>query len=128
VVAFESPRRLPASLRALAALAPDRPAAVCRELTKLHEQVVRGPLTDLADLAATGAIPARGELVIVVGWGSGEQARTDAAAAADQALAAARADVERLAADGVPRGKAARRVAAASGIPRRSLYGGRGGR
>jgi 16S rRNA (cytidine1402-2'-O)-methyltransferase len=128
-VLFEAPTRLVATLRDLvAACGADRPGAVCRELTKLHEQIVRGPLTDLADLAATGAIPARGELVIVVGWGSGEQARTDAAAAADQALAAARADVERLAADGVPRGEAARRVAAASGIPRRSLYGGRGGR
>ena len=42
VVAFESPRRLPESLAALAALAPDRPAAVCRELTKLHEEVARG--------------------------------------------------------------------------------------
>ena len=42
VVAFESPRRLPASLAALAALAPDRQAAVCRELTKLHEEVARG--------------------------------------------------------------------------------------
>ena len=128
-VLFEAPTRLVATLRDLvAACGADRPGAVCRELTKLHEQIVRGPLTDLADLAATGAIPARGELVIVVGWGSGEQARTDAAAAADQALAAARADVERLAADGVPRGEAARRVAAAAGIPRRSLYGGRGGR
>jgi 16S rRNA (cytidine1402-2'-O)-methyltransferase len=128
-VLFEAPTRLVATLRDLvAACGADRPGAVCRELTKLHEQIVRGPLGDLADLAATGAIPARGELVIVVGWGSGEQARTDAAAAADQALAAARADVERLAADGVPRGEAARRVAAASGIPRRSLYGGRGGR
>ena len=42
VVAFESPRRLPDSLTALAALAPDRPAAVCRELTKIHEEVVSG--------------------------------------------------------------------------------------
>ena len=48
VVAFESPRRLPDSLSALAALAPDRPAAVCRELTKLHEEVVRGTLGELA--------------------------------------------------------------------------------
>ena len=48
VVAFESPRRLPASLAALAALAPDRPAAVCRELTKLHEEVARGTLAELA--------------------------------------------------------------------------------
>ena len=59
---------------------------------------------------------------------SGERARTDAAAAADEALAAARAEVERLAGDGVPRGEAAKRVAAATGIPRRSLYGGPAGR
>ena len=48
VVAFESPRRLPTSLSALAALAPDRQAAVCRELTKLHEEVARGTLGELA--------------------------------------------------------------------------------
>ena len=48
VVAFESPRRLPDSLAALAALAPDRPAAVCRELSKLHEEVTRGTLSELA--------------------------------------------------------------------------------
>ncbi len=48
VVAFESPRRLPQSLAALAALAPNRPAAVCRELTKLHEEVARATLGELA--------------------------------------------------------------------------------
>src|SRR5262249_41003283 len=48
LIAFESPRRLPESLRALAQLAPDRPAAVCRELTKLHEEVARGTLGDLS--------------------------------------------------------------------------------
>jgi 16S rRNA (cytidine1402-2'-O)-methyltransferase len=42
LVAFESPRRVAASLAVLAALEPERPAAVCRELTKLHEEVVRG--------------------------------------------------------------------------------------
>ena len=128
-VLFEAPTRLAATLRDLAAACgEDRPGAVCRELTKLHEQVVRASLGELAALAGSGAIPARGELVMVVGWGSGERARSDAVAAADEALAAARAEVERLAGDGVPRGEAAKRVATATGIPRRSLYGGPGGR
>jgi 16S rRNA (cytidine1402-2'-O)-methyltransferase len=48
VVAFESPRRIGDSLAALAAIAPDRPAAVCRELTKMHEEVSRGTLAELA--------------------------------------------------------------------------------
>ena len=118
-----------ATLRDLAAACgDDRAGAVCRELTKLHEQVVRGTLGALAAQAADGTIPARGELVVVVGWGSGERARTEAAAAADDALVAARAEVERLTADGVPRGEAAKRVAAATGIPRRALYGEPAGR
>ena len=128
-VLFEAPTRLKATLQDLAAACgEDRPGAVCRELTKLHEQVVRGPLGELAARAVDGTIPARGELAIVVGWGSGERARTDAASAAEDALVAARAEVERLAADGVPRGEAAKRVAAATGIPRRALYGGPAGR
>ncbi len=48
VVAFESPRRLPASLPVLAEEMPEREAAVCRELTKLHEEIVRGTLAELA--------------------------------------------------------------------------------
>ena len=128
-ILFEAPTRLAATLRDLAAACgDDRPGAVCRELTKLHEQVVRGTLGSLAAQAADGTIPARGELVVVVGWGSGERARSEAAAAADDALAAARAEVERLTSDGVPRGEAAKRVAAATGIPRRALYGEPAGR
>lgn len=65
VVAFESPRRLGAALGVLAALDPVRPVAVCRELTKLHEEVVRG---DAATLAARyAAVDPRGEIVLVVG-------------------------------------------------------------
>ena len=128
-ILFEAPTRLSATLRDLAAACgEDRPGAVCRELTKLHEQVVRGTLGSLAAQAANGTIPARGELVLVVGWGSGDRARTRAAAAADDALVAARAEVERLTGDGVPRGEAAKRVAAATGIPRRALYGEPNGR
>jgi 16S rRNA (cytidine1402-2'-O)-methyltransferase len=63
VVAFESPRRLPATLRALAAAQPERRGAVCRELTKLHEQVVRGTL---AELAAAFAEPPPGEVTLVL--------------------------------------------------------------
>ena len=64
VVAFESPRRIDESLSALAAIAPDRPAAVCREMTKLHEEVMRGSLSELAR-----HMPAdiKGEIVLVIG-------------------------------------------------------------
>jgi 16S rRNA (cytidine1402-2'-O)-methyltransferase len=121
-VLFEAPGRVAATLRDLAAVCgAERPAAVCRELTKLHETIVRGPLGSLAAGAARGAIPARGEFAIVVGaWAAG--APGSAADAAD-ALTAARAEVESLVAGGVARGEAARRVAATTGLPRRRLYG-----
>jgi 16S rRNA (cytidine1402-2'-O)-methyltransferase len=63
VVAFESPRRLPQSLAALAALAPNRPAAVCRELTKLHEEIARATL---AELARRFRADVKGEVVLVI--------------------------------------------------------------
>jgi len=123
-VLFEAPTRLGATLRDLVdACGGDRTGAVCRELTKLHEQIVRGTLAELATWAADGTIPARGEVVIVIGWGRstrGDAARADSA---EEALEAARAEVEALVLAGVARGEAARRVAAATGIARRSLYG-----
>jgi 16S rRNA (cytidine1402-2'-O)-methyltransferase len=79
VVAFESPRRLPASLAALATLAPDRPAAVCRELTKLHEEVVRAPLGELARRFREDV---KGEIVVVIA-----PAQTTHGAAPDVAFA-----------------------------------------
>ncbi|HUZ84180.1 MAG TPA: 16S rRNA (cytidine(1402)-2'-O)-methyltransferase [Gaiellales bacterium] len=63
VVAFESPRRLPATLRLLAGWTPERRAAVCRELTKLHEQVERGTLAELAERLPE---PPKGEVVLVL--------------------------------------------------------------
>jgi 16S rRNA (cytidine1402-2'-O)-methyltransferase len=63
LVAFESPRRLPATLRVLADREPERPAAVCRELTKLHEEVRRGTL---AELAAHYASAPKGEITLVM--------------------------------------------------------------
>jgi 16S rRNA (cytidine1402-2'-O)-methyltransferase len=117
-----------ATLRDLAAVCgQDRPGAVCRELTKVHETIVRGSLAELAEAAAAGAhggeggIPARGEFALVVGTWS---AAVRSSAADDAArLEAARAEVEALVTSGVARGDAARRVAAATGLPRRGLYG-----
>jgi 16S rRNA (cytidine1402-2'-O)-methyltransferase len=63
VVAFESPRRVGESLAALASLAPDREAAVCRELTKVHEEVARGTLGELAR-RFRGDV--KGEIVLVI--------------------------------------------------------------
>src|ERR671916_1075163 len=64
VVAFESPRRVGASLAVLASVDPERPAAVCRELTKAHEEIVRGSAAELADRYADA--PPRGEVVLVL--------------------------------------------------------------
>src|SRR6185437_3387301 len=64
VVAFESPRRVAASLQVLAGLDPDRPVAVCRELTKLQEEV-GGTAAELA--ARYAEQPPKGEVALVVG-------------------------------------------------------------
>jgi 16S rRNA (cytidine1402-2'-O)-methyltransferase len=117
-IVFEAPNRVAGTLRDLAAACgDDRPGAVCRELTKLHETVTRGTLGELAAAAASGEIPARGEFVIVVG-ASTVRAATEPSVSLD----AARTEVERLVAAGTPRSEAARRVAATTGLPRRDLY------
>ncbi len=136
-VLFEAPGRLAATLADLAAACGDeRPAAVCRELTKLHEETLRGSLGTLAASAAAGDIDGRGEIVIVIGERPAARrpdatAAPNAAAAAGapdhtaepaEAVAAGRAEVARLMAGGLARGDAARRVAAATGLPRRRLY------
>lgn len=73
LVAFESPRRVAAALAELAAVDPARPVAVCRELTKLHEEVVRGTAEELAERYASE--PPRGEVVLVIG--AAPRTRTD---------------------------------------------------
>jgi 16S rRNA (cytidine1402-2'-O)-methyltransferase len=116
-VLFEAPGRVAATLRDLAkACGPERPGAVGRELTKLHEQIVNGTLGELATAAEDGSIPPRGEFVLVVGAAAAPT--RDDVDATEAALAA----VERLVGEGVARGDAARQVAAATGIPRRRLY------
>jgi 16S rRNA (cytidine1402-2'-O)-methyltransferase len=112
LVAFESPRRLPATLAALAELDSERPVAVCRELTKLHEEVVRGTADEVARHFADGA---RGEIVLVIG------ARA-ARAAGQSELAAAQDAVERLVQAGAKRRAAAAVVAELTGLSANRLY------
>jgi 16S rRNA (cytidine1402-2'-O)-methyltransferase len=65
LVAFESPRRVPGTLALLASIDADRGVAICRELTKAHEEIVRGSAAELADRYA--GTPPRGEVVLVLG-------------------------------------------------------------
>ena len=108
VVAFESPRRLPATLRSLADAQPEREVAVCRELTKRFEEVVRGTA---AEVAARFREPPKGEITLVLGAG---------AAPADDAQALEA--VAELVAAGVPRRRAADVVARLTGSSRNELY------
>ena len=108
-VAFESPQRLPRSLAGLADTMPNRPAAVCRELTKAFEEVIRGTA---AELARQFAEPPRGEVTLVVG-----PADVPVASGAD-ALSA----VAELVAAGVPRRGAAEVVSRLTGVSRNVLY------
>lgn len=111
-VVYESPHRLRSCLEDLAgACGPSRPGVVARELTKLHEEVVRGSLAELCEWAAG---PVKGEVVIVV-----EGASEDFAAATDaELLAAAQALVD----GGMSRRDAAAAAAAAHGASRRRVY------
>jgi len=118
VVAFESPRRLPASLAALAAMAPERPAAVCRELTKLHEEVARGPLSDLARHFREEV---KGEIVVVIAPGEAHASSSpDTAFAVDALRRLVQAGARPRAAAGV--------VAALTGTRANDLYTGLTGR
>ncbi len=116
VVAFESPRRLPESLAALATLAPDRPAAVCRELTKLHEEVARGTLGELMRRFRDDV---RGEIVLVIGPAR-ETASTDIGFAVDALRGLVRAGARPRAAASI--------VSALTGVPANELYRGITGR
>jgi len=112
VVAFESPQRLGAVLAGLAQALPDRPVAVCRELTKRHEEVVRGSASELAKRFSGGA---RGEITLVIGPGDivGGVGEAEAAAAVGELVAA-----------GCGRRTAADVVARLTGVPRNRLYRG----
>src|ERR671918_393697 len=116
LIAFESPRRLPESLSALAQLAPDRPAAVCRELTKLHEEIARGTL---GELSRRFREEARGEIVVVIAPAA-ERGTADIGFATDALRGLIRAGARPRAAASV--------VSALTGVPANDLYRGITGR
>ena len=109
VVAFESPRRLPKSLASLARALPDRRVAVCRELTKRFEEVVRGTAVEVAERFVE---PPKGEIALVLG-------AAEVSAADDGSTAAA---VSELVAAGVRRRQAADLVSRLTGRSSNSLY------
>ncbi|WP_184879193.1 16S rRNA (cytidine(1402)-2'-O)-methyltransferase [Sphaerisporangium siamense] len=112
MVFFEAPHRLHASLAAMAgAFGADRPAALCRELTKTYEEVVRGTL---GELAAWAQGEVRGEITLVVAGHAPGAAETD--------IGALVAEVSRQEAAGVSRKQAIVDVAKAAGVPKRELY------
>ncbi len=113
MVFFEAPHRTEAALAAMAdAFGPERAAAVCRELTKTHEEVRRGPLAELVAWAAEGV---RGEVTIVVaGATPGPGVASD-----PDSLRAAVAERE---AAGTSRKEAIVEVAKAAGVPKREVY------
>jgi 16S rRNA (cytidine1402-2'-O)-methyltransferase len=108
-IAFESPRRLPAALASLASVLPERSAAVCRELTKQFEEVVRGTASELAERFRE---PPRGEITVVLGPAPPE------APDEEQGVEA----VSELVTAGVPRRQAVDLVARLTRIPRNALY------
>ena len=115
-VLFEAPGRAAATLADLAvACGDERPAALARELTKLHEEVWRASLGELAQRA--GAEPPRGEVTIVVA-GADQLAATEPQMSLEQA----RAEVELLVGEGWSRSSAAKEVARRTRLPRRELF------
>jgi 16S rRNA (cytidine1402-2'-O)-methyltransferase len=113
MVFFEAPHRTEAALTSMAgAFGDDRPAAVCRELTKTHEEVVRGGLGELATWAAGGV---RGEVTIVV---SGRTGPSVVPSGPEEVAALVAAEE----AAGAPRKDAIRAVAQRAGIPKREVY------
>ena len=110
---YEAPHKLTATLEDLAEVfGPDRRVAVCRELTKLHEEIRRTTLGEAAQWYA--ANPPRGEFVLVV------EGAVPAVREADPAAALAR--VEELRAQGLPLKAAARQAAGEFGVPKNQLY------
>jgi 16S rRNA (cytidine1402-2'-O)-methyltransferase len=110
LVAFESPNRLPRSLASLAEALPDRPVAVCRELTKRFEEVARGPASVMAGRFADGT---KGEITLVIGPGM-----VEGVADQDDALGAV-ADLLRA---GTSRKTAAEVVSRLTGVSKKRLY------
>jgi 16S rRNA (cytidine1402-2'-O)-methyltransferase len=113
LVAYEAPHRLRETLAAIEATLGDRPLAVARELTKLHEEIFRGTVS--AARAHFGAKEVLGEITLVIGG-------APAAAAEKWEPARVRAEISRLLAQGLKARDAAKIVADLSGWPTRDVY------
>ncbi|MGH8904932.1 MAG: 16S rRNA (cytidine(1402)-2'-O)-methyltransferase [Egibacteraceae bacterium] len=113
LVFYAAPHRVAADLQALCEILGDRPAALCRELTKLHEEVWRDSLPALAARAAAEGL--RGEVTLVVG----RAPSTPPGPVTDAQL---RDRVRALLATGLDRKTALRQVADAAGVPKRQVY------
>ena len=111
-VLFEAPHRLRATLEDLAHVLGDRPLAVCRELTKLHEEIVPGT----AEEALAHFTEPRGEIVVVVA-GAPEAAMHN-----ETDLDAVRDALARLKTEGATQRDAAEQVTTAYGVSRRDAY------
>lgn len=109
LVFYEAPGRVVATLRDILEVLGDRAAAIARELTKVHEEVLRGRISEL--LAAIEEGPLKGEVVIVV---AGAEAAED--------LPGAVAEAKKLITEGLTKAKAAAQAAASHGVPRRRVY------
>ena len=121
LVFYESPNRLVAALSVIAEALPWREVAVCRELTKLHEEVARGTAAALRDsFAARAEEPGgiRGEIALVIDAPGEDEAAADAASAAEDAAARA----AELACEGLRTKQIAKQLAAEFGIPRNDAY------
>lgn len=117
LIFYESPNRLVGALECIADTLPHRQVAVCRELTKLHEEVVRGSAAEvLAEFAARDAV--KGEIVVVIDGPNDAERDADAADTADTAATRA-AD---LLVSGLRPKEAARQLATEFGIPRNQAY------
>ncbi len=113
LVALESPRRVLATLAAMQAAWGERRVAVCRELTKLHEEVFHGTLQDALDRFTEP----RGEFTLVV-----EGAPAPGPVASEEAAEEARRQLARLHAEGLSARDAVASVVRATGLPRRAVY------
>jgi 16S rRNA (cytidine1402-2'-O)-methyltransferase len=114
LIFYEAPHRLMESLADMEAIFGERPVAIARELTKIHEEFLRGtPASVRAELA--GRVSLKGEITVLIG-----KQEDSAGTAADQA--AAEQEVRALERHGMARVEAVKQVAKARGIPRRELY------
>ena len=121
LVFYESPNRLVAALAAIAEALPWREVAICRELTKLHEEVARGTAAELVErFAARAEEPGgiRGEIALVIDAPNAQEAAADA----DVAAASAEARAAELVEAGLRTKEVARRLAAEFGIARNDAY------